>query len=201
MGNEQQIYNLWNTFKGHKNPLGKPRKSWWFCDCLDKDIKKTIRGACTDFGGPERVLQGIVNFHLIWYDKAYVWSRTWPLETLLTITKPYNRKVRQFRRFLPGNFIAEDYLTKQEVNRRKTAQARQISDALKANSVKLNMKKVDDHIPKRKTSQQLYAEYDELKLAEMWDKDAFSRSLITKHRPEFAKKMRKLQFQKQKEST
>jgi hypothetical protein len=130
-----------------------------------------------------------------------VWSRTWPLETLLTITKPYNRKVRQFRRFLPGNFIAEDYLTKQEVNRRKTAQARQISDALKANSVKLNMKKVDDHIPKRKTSQQLYAEYDELKLAEMWDKDAFSRSLITKHRPEFAKKMRKLQFQKQKEST
>ena len=117
MGNEQQIFNLWNSFKGHKNPLGKPRKSWWGCDCLDKDTQKTIRGACRDFGGQERVLQAIVNFHLIWYDKAYVWSRTWPLETFLTITKPYNRKVRQIRRFLPGNFIAEDYLTESERKR------------------------------------------------------------------------------------
>jgi hypothetical protein len=133
-------------------------------------------------------MAAITNYHKVWLGKEYKWTYAWTLCHFLTRTEPHDRKSPQIRRFLPGTFRAEDYLYPAEITRRKAIQAQQIADTLKAENIKAEMKSVPT--PKRKTSRQIYAERTEVKLAEEWDKNAFNRMLITKHRPDFAKKMR-----------
>ncbi len=192
---EQLIYDLWNSYRSTRNRAGK----WKGHDDLNGFRKARIRLAMRNYGGKDTIMAAIRNYHEIWLGNEYRLDYSW------TMVQFFERKCKwdgipQICAFLPDNFNRDYWLTKQEVRRRASEQrkkdalqARQIADTLKANSIKANMKSVNDYVPKRKTYQQILAECTEVKLIEEWDKNAFNRMLITKHRPDFAEKMRKKQ--------
>ena len=111
---EEKVFALWNSYRSTRNRAGK----WKGCAMLDGFIKSTIRQALRLHGGSERVLAAITNYHEIWLGKEYKWTYAWTLPHFLTRTEPHDRKSPQIRRFLPGNFRAEDYLSESEKTRR-----------------------------------------------------------------------------------
>ena len=111
---EQTVFATWNSYRSQRNRKGV----WKGCAMLDGFTKQTIRAACKAHGGPERILGAIANYHEIWLGKEYKWTHAWTLPQFLTRTEPHDRKSPQIRRFLPGNFRAEDYLSDSEKTRR-----------------------------------------------------------------------------------
>ncbi len=114
MANEQPIFDLWNQYRSQRNTKGV----WKGCAMLDGFTKSTIRAACKAHGGPERILAAIVNYHQIWHGKEYKWTHAWTLPQFLTRTEPHDRKSPQIRRFLPGTFRADSYLSESEKTKR-----------------------------------------------------------------------------------
>ena len=132
---EKQIFNLWNSFRSQRNRRGV----WKGCSMLDGFTKSTIRQACKAHGGPERILEAIKNYHLIWHGKEYKWTYAWTLPQLLT--RKDKGGIPQIRQFLPGNFRADTYLSDSEKTKRATIER---AEAAK-NKYELHMKSVPEN--------------------------------------------------------
>ena len=130
---EQPIYKIWNSFEKDRNVAGKWKKA-----TQDGFTNQTIRAALRAHGGTGQVVAAIKNFHLIWHGNDYKWTYTWTLCQFLTRTNPHDRKSPQIRRFLPENFIADEWL-KEHVKTRRVAQAK--AEAAR-NRYELEMKSV-----------------------------------------------------------
>ncbi len=109
---EENIFTTWNSYRSQRNRQGV----WKGCSMLDGFTKSTIRQALRAHGGSERVLAAITNYHEIWLGKEYKWTYAWTICQFLT--RKDRGGIPQIRQFLPGTFVAENYLSESEKTKR-----------------------------------------------------------------------------------
>jgi hypothetical protein len=122
-----QIFDFWNKFKGC-SVCKKEKKITWHShkrrpdETMAPDIERAVAGALKDGHPVDEICGAIDNFAKVLLGVDYYWSYPWTLPAFLTRGEERHKEAaRKWWRFLPDNFIEENYLT--EAARRKRTEA------------------------------------------------------------------------------
>lgn len=114
------VINHWNMKKGKKWRHVRIAESSYSNERIRKEIIAWKKRGLSY----EHLCIAIDNYALILLNYDYKWSHSWTLLQLLTRHRPDDRKIFQLERFIPGEFVAYDYM-KPEARLREHRQHKQ----------------------------------------------------------------------------
>ena len=117
------VFAHWNSKKQKGN-------KWKSHNDLSYEIEQSLIEPLKHYP-VETLCQTIDNYALVLLSSDYQWSYAWTLYQFFSRSKPTDRTEKQFWRFLPNNFVEDDYLTPQ-AKQTRIAEKRQSYDAKEA---------------------------------------------------------------------